>query len=85
MKYHSAMQVLYGHKCLLQDDFAYTPSGPLRTTKERCLLQDHMAVYNAVRANVEAYAGQLIGQKYLPRLLKWERHAQSAVLRHHAA
>ena len=58
--------------------------GRLRTGKARRLVQDRMAVFNAVHAKVEEYAAQLIAQKYLPRLLQWEKHAQSAVLRHHA-
>ena len=81
-----AMQVLYGRKCLLQDDFtdsqlrAASPSGVI-IGKARKLKQDQMSVYNAVQAKVEHYAAQLIGQKYLKGIQRWRKQAEMTLSR----
>jgi hypothetical protein len=83
------MQVLYGHKCLLQDDFtasesrAASPSGGVVIGKARRLKQDQMSVYNAVQAKIEQYAAQLIGQKYVTGIQRWRRQAELTLSRKH--
>lgn len=83
------MQVLYGHKCLLQDDFtaselrAASPSGGVVIGKARRLKQDQMSVYNAVQAKVEQYAAQLIGQKYAAGIQRWRKQADKILSHKH--
>ena len=83
----AALQVLYGHKCLLQDDFApdqviraASPNG-IVIGRARKLKQDQMLVYNSVQAKIEQYAAQLIGQKYLVGIQRWRKRAEAALQR----
>ena len=81
------MQVLYGHKCLLQDDFtasevrAASPNGGVVIGKARQSKRDQMSVYNAVQAQIEQYAAQLIRQKYVTGLQRWRKQAEVALSR----
>ena len=79
-------QVLYGHKCILQDDFSSDAElhGHLQTNRARQQQQDRLTVFNEVRHKVEGYAAQLLTAKYLPRILQWRTHAQHAVLHQRA-
>ena len=83
----AALQVLYGHNCLLQDDFApdqimtaASPNG-IAIGRARKLKQEQMLVYNSVQAKIEQYAAQLIGQKYLVGIQRWRKRAEAALLR----
>ncbi|DBA77116.1 TPA: hypothetical protein ACH3X1_009695 [Trebouxia sp. C0004] len=81
----NAIKVLYGHNCLLQDDFtaseirAASPSGGVVLGKARRLKQDQMSIYNAVQAKFEQYAAQLIGQKYVTGIQRWRKQAEMAL------
>lgn len=83
------MQVLYGHKCLVQDEFtaseleAASPNGGVIIGKARRLKQDQMSVYYAVQAKIEQYAAQLIGQKYIMGIQRWRKQAEMTLSRKH--
>ena len=83
------MQVLYGHKCLVQDEFTAielegaSPNGGVIIGKARRLKQDQMSLYYAVQAKIEQYAAQLIGQKYITGILRWRKQAEMTLLRKH--
>ncbi|KAL0050961.1 hypothetical protein WJX82_011093 [Trebouxia sp. C0006] len=85
----NAIKVLYGHKCLVQDEFtaseleAASPNGGVIIGKARRLKQDQMSVYYAVQAKIEQYAAQLIGQKYITGILRWRKQAEMTLSRKH--
>ncbi len=80
---------MYGHKCLLQNDFtaseteAASPNGGVVIGKARRLKQDQMSVYYAVQAKIERYAAQLIGQKYIMGIQRWRKQAEMTLSRKH--
>ena len=83
-----AMQVLYGQKCLLQDDFSDKELQDVgsvvigKAVKDR---QDQLSVYNAVHSKIELYAAELISAKRLTGLQRWQQCAQMAVSRRNKA
>lgn len=79
-----AVQVLYGQKCLLQDDFfAKEPQGasPIALGKAVRCRQDQLTVYNAVHAQVEQYAAKMLRQNFAKGLQRWREQAEVAVQR----
>lgn len=76
-------QVLYGQKCLLQDDFSCKEAQAAssvalgKTVKHR---QDQLTVYNAVHAQVEQYAAQLLLQNFSKGLQRWRTQAGVVVV-----
>lgn len=79
-----AVQVLYGQKCLLQDDFSGKQAQAAssialgKTVKHR---QDQLTVYNAVHAQVQQYAAQLLRQNFALGLQRWQKRAENTVQR----
>ena len=74
-----AVQVLYGQKCLLQDDFSGKEIQAVksevvigRTSKHRL---DQLSVYNTVHRQVEKYAAHLLRQKLWKGLQRWHKQA----------
>lgn len=83
-----ATQVLYGQKCLLQDDFSSREVQAMHSVligKAIKYRQDQLSVYNAVQPKIEQYAGQLVNHKCLRGLQHWQKQAETAVLHRHKA
>ena len=80
------VQVVYGQKCLLQDDFSGKEVQAVSSVvigKSSQHRQDQLTVYNAVHARVEQYAAHLLRQNYLKGLQRWHGRAEASVQRNH--